>query len=78
MPLYVYVCKTCGVETEELQELDDPAPPTAESCPQGGQGCDLQKRICGATLKFQPGTTGEWGGWQETDKGVHVRTVKGT
>jgi len=32
MPLYVYECKKCGAQQEELQKLNDPAPDVCDAC----------------------------------------------
>lgn len=42
MPVYVYECRECQKETEELQRLTDPPP---ETCPSCGRKNTLERRM---------------------------------
>lgn len=56
MPIYVYGCRKCGEEIEEIQKMDDPAPEKCEKC--GVKG-EMEKKM--GTSNF---TLGEGGvGW---------------
>lgn len=57
MPIYEYVCKSCGHELEALQKMSD-APLT--DCPECSQP-DLTKKVSAAGFRLSGG------GWYETD-----------
>jgi len=57
MPIYEYVCRTCGEETEKLQKLSD-APLT--DCPACGEA-SLKRKISAAGFRLAGS------GWYETD-----------
>jgi len=48
MPVYLYLCRKCKREIEELQKYDDPAPPL---CPECGAKDSLERII--ARSNFQ-------------------------
>lgn len=57
MPIYEYVCKTCGHELESLQSMsEDPL----TDCPECGRP-DLKRKISAASFRLKGG------GWYETD-----------
>ena len=57
MPIYEYVCQSCGQEMEKLQKISD-APLT--DCPACGQP-QLVKKVSAAGFRLKGG------GWYETD-----------
>ena len=57
MPIYEYVCQSCGQEMEKLQKISD-APLT--DCPACGQP-ELVKKVSAAGFRLKGG------GWYETD-----------
>ena len=57
MPIYEYVCRDCGVETEIMQRISD-APET--DCPSCGKPA-LTKVVSAAGFRLSGG------GWYETD-----------
>ncbi len=57
MPIYEYVCKACGAESEIMQKLSDPP---AKECPVCHKK-KLQKNISAAGFRLSGG------GWYETD-----------
>ncbi len=57
MPIYEYVCQSCGHDMEALQKISDP--PLTE-CPQCGKP-ELKKQISAAGFRLKGG------GWYETD-----------
>ncbi|MBS0199945.1 MAG: zinc ribbon domain-containing protein [Proteobacteria bacterium] len=57
MPIYAFVCDTCGHEFDRLQKLSDPDPDTCPSC-----GAHTVKRMLTAPSFRLAG-----GGWYETD-----------
>jgi putative FmdB family regulatory protein len=57
MPIYEYICRACGRETERLQKLSD-APLT--DCPECGQA-ELVRKISAPSFRLKGG------GWYETD-----------
>ncbi len=40
MPIYEYLCKSCGYEFEEVQKFSDPS---FDTCPSCGDGCAERK-----------------------------------
>jgi len=36
MPIYVYVCRECKAEVEEIQKMDDPPPAECPKCGERG------------------------------------------
>ena len=57
MPIYEYVCKACGTESEIMHKISDPAP---KKCPECGKP-KLTKQISAAGFRLSGG------GWYETD-----------
>ncbi len=57
MPIYEYVCKACGAESEIMQKLSEPP---AKQCPVCHKK-KLQKNISAAGFRLSGG------GWYETD-----------
>ena len=57
MPIYEYVCKACGAESEIMQKLSEPP---ARQCPVCHKK-KLQKNISAAGFRLSGG------GWYETD-----------
>ena len=57
MPIYEYICQSCGKECEILQKMSDPDP---GACPHCGRHT-LKKRISAAGFRLAGG------GWYETD-----------
>jgi putative FmdB family regulatory protein len=57
MPIYEYVCKACGHETEIMHKISDPAP---KKCPECGKP-KLAKQM--SATGFRLGGAG----WYETD-----------
>lgn len=57
MPIYEYVCRSCGQEVERLQKLSD-APLT--DCPECGRP-DLARKLSAPSFRLKGG------GWYETD-----------
>lgn len=57
MPLYEYVCQDCGVESEILHKISDPA---ETDCPSCGKAA-LTKVVSAAGFRLSGG------GWYETD-----------
>lgn len=57
MPLYEYVCRTCGNDLESLQKFSDPP---LTDCPECGAAA-LVKKISAAGFRLKGG------GWYETD-----------
>lgn len=57
MPIYEYVCESCGHELEALQKLSDPL---LTDCPQC-ESQSLKKKISAAAFRLKGG------GWYETD-----------
>ena len=48
MPIYAYVCETCGEQLEELQHHDDP-PPT---CPQDEDHGEMKRVMSQTSFKL--------------------------
>ena len=68
MPIYEYVCKACGEETEILHKFSDPAP---KKCPKCGKS-KLEKMVSAAGFRLAGG------GWYETDfKSGNMRNLVG-
>lgn len=57
MPIYEYVCESCGELTEALRKISDPP---LEICPACGQPA-LRKKVSAAAFRLKGG------GWYETD-----------
>lgn len=57
MPIYEYICRSCGLEKEHLQKMND-AP--IESCPECGSN-DYVKQISAAGFQLKGS------GWYVTD-----------
>jgi len=57
MPIYEYVCKACGAESEIMQKLSEPPAKTCPVCHKK----KLQKTISAAGFRLSGG------GWYETD-----------
>lgn len=57
MPIYEYVCKACGHETEIMHKISDPAP---KKCPECGKP-RLAKQMSATGFRLSGG------GWYETD-----------
>ncbi|HUR39811.1 MAG TPA: zinc ribbon domain-containing protein [Verrucomicrobiae bacterium] len=57
MPIYEYVCKACGVETEIMHKISDPTP---KKCPECGKP-KLAKQMSATGFRLGGG------GWYETD-----------
>lgn len=57
MPIYEYICRSCGLEKEHLQKMSDEP---IENCPECGSG-DYVKQISAAGFQLK-GT-----GWYVTD-----------
>jgi putative FmdB family regulatory protein len=57
MPIYEYVCQSCGHETEHLQKLSDPPLAECPSC----HATAMVKNISAAGFRLSGG------GWYETD-----------
>lgn len=57
MPIYAFVCDTCGHEFDRLQKMSDPDPDTCPKC-----GAHTVKRMLTAPSFRLAG-----GGWYETD-----------
>ena len=57
MPIYEYVCKACGVETEIMHKISDPAP---KKCPECGKP-KLVKQMSATGFRLSGG------GYYETD-----------
>lgn len=57
MPIYEYVCESCGELTEALRKISDPP---LEICPACGETA-LRKKVSAAAFRLKGG------GWYETD-----------
>ena len=57
MPIYEYVCKACGHETEIMHKISDPTP---KKCPECGKP-KLAKQMSATGFRLGGG------GWYETD-----------
>jgi len=57
MPIYEYVCQSCGHEAEIMHKISDPAP---KKCPECGK-LKLAKQISATGFRLGGG------GWYETD-----------
>jgi putative FmdB family regulatory protein len=57
MPIYEYVCRACGGETELMQKMSDPP---AKKCPACGKNM-LTKNVSAARFRLSGS------GWYETD-----------
>ncbi len=57
MPIYEYVCRSCGEELEQLQRMSDDA---LTDCPACGESA-LKRKISAAGFRLSGG------GWYETD-----------
>ena len=57
MPIYEYVCKACGTETEIMHKISDPAP---KKCPECGKP-KLAKQMSATGFRLAGG------GYYETD-----------
>ena len=57
MPIYEYVCRSCGQEVERLQKLSDPP---LTDCPDCGRA-DLVRKLSAPSFRLKGG------GWYETD-----------
>lgn len=57
MPIYEYVCESCGELTEALRKISDPP---LEICPACGESA-LRKKVSAAAFRLKGG------GWYETD-----------
>jgi putative FmdB family regulatory protein len=57
MPIYEYLCQSCGHEHEALQKLSDPPLTLCPSCNRN----DLMKKISAAGFRLKGS------GWYETD-----------
>ncbi len=57
MPIYEYLCASCGHELEAIQKMSDPV---LTDCPQCGQST-LKKQISAAGFRLKGS------GWYETD-----------
>lgn len=57
MPIYEYICASCGERCEILQKVSEPAP---DGCPSCGRDA-LKKMVSAAGFRLQGG------GWYETD-----------
>lgn len=57
MPIYEYVCESCGELTEALRKISDPP---LEICPVCGEAA-LRKKVSAAAFRLKGG------GWYETD-----------
>lgn len=57
MPIYEYLCQSCGEQTEVIQKLSD-AP--LVDCPHCGEA-DMKKKVSAAAFRLKGG------GWYETD-----------
>ena len=71
MPIYEYVCGSCGAKQEHIHKISDPKPP-CEAC-----GADaLDRQITAAGFRFR-GSAG-WGGIQEGPNGNYgYRVIEG-
>jgi len=68
MPIYEYVCKACGHETEIMHKISDPTP---KKCPECGKP-KLAKQMSATGFRLGGG------GWYETDfKSGNKRNVAG-
>jgi len=54
MPIYEYVCSSCGQEKEVMAKVNDPAPASCSHCNESGT---LSKKISLGSFKL------EGGGW---------------
>ena len=84
MPLYVYRCRTCGAEIEELQKLGAAAPkvPTDISeClgkTQGGAPtCDLERQLTTAMHRFKADYSSDGMGGYQRQGDTMIRQVRG-
>ena len=57
MPIYAFMCESCGHSFDKLQKLSDPDP---ESCPNCGQHT-LKRQVTAPSFRLAGG------GWYETD-----------
>lgn len=57
MPIYEYLCRACGGETEKLQKLSDPP---LTDCPECGRP-ELARKLSAPSFRLKGG------GWYETD-----------
>lgn len=57
MPIYEYVCESCGELTEALRKISDPP---LETCPICGDAA-LRKKVSAVSFRLKGG------GWYETD-----------
>lgn len=55
MPIYVYECRKCGAEIEEIQKMSDPPPSQCEKC--GAEG-ELEKKIGASNFALAEGGVG--------------------
>lgn len=71
MPIYEYVCASCGKSQEHIHKMDE-TPPSCEAC--GNDG--LKRQITAAGFRFRG--SGGWGGIQEGPGGNYgYRVVQG-
>jgi putative FmdB family regulatory protein len=69
MPLYVFTCKSCGKESEQLLKVDE-SPECCSAC-----GGEQVKEITSATARF---IGPDWGGNERTPDGKFtVRLQRG-
>jgi putative FmdB family regulatory protein len=52
MPIYEYLCEACGAQLDLLQKMNEPAPPTCQSC---GAKDALKKRVSMSAFHLKGG-----------------------
>jgi predicted nucleic acid-binding Zn ribbon protein len=80
VPLYVYVCSTCGLAQEHLHGVDGAVPSCGdpESVMETGVGkacgsATLEKQVTSASFRFERSTG--WDGWDRVGPGTIGRVV---
>ncbi|MEM7100698.1 MAG: zinc ribbon domain-containing protein [Pseudomonadota bacterium] len=69
MPIYEYVCESCGHELEAIQKMSDEPLRTCPAC----QMDDLKKKISATAFRLKGG------GWYETDfKSGNKKNIAGS
>ncbi len=83
LPIYVYRCRTCGAEIEELQKVGaaPPAAPSETSECLGESGgvptCDLERQLTTATHRFRADYSSDGRGGYERQGDAMVRQIPG-
>lgn len=78
MPIYVYRCERCGETFEELQKMDEGAPPSpSDGCPSGASTCPLSRELTTATHRFTADYSSDGRGGYTRQGDAMIRQVTG-